>query len=473
MTPNELQIAIHAVLRTWSNIAGTPTDLLEELLLVQEARAQKPGNSPTTRRLASNQVVLQGIEVLKHQDAVQGEILALRFLQGETVLETGYKMGLSEDQVKRGQREAIGNLTQIIWEREKVIRDVRTQELQAQLPPATYRQLCGVQDKLDELVSQLIIPNAPWVCAIIGIGGIGKTALADAAARQAASHFAFRQVAWLRANEPVETSLPNSLEQAWQQLLIQLAAQICPELPADVPASQRMSQVRKALSQSPVLVVIDDLESEMDTAFLVDRLHELMNPSKFLLTTRARLPASAAVWSVFLEELAADDAAQIIWGHAGMIGLSDLAHAPAEKLQPIYEAVGGNPLALKLITGLAAVLPLHDILADLTYVRSAEITQLYHHIYWKTWHSLSQESQKLLLMMPQAANIGFKPEQMQAISGLTERQLWPAISELVNRSLLEVRGTTWQRRYGIHRLTDSFLRTEIIHWPQGKWPIGQ
>ena len=36
---------------------------------------------------------------------------------------------------------------------------------------------------------------------------------------------------------------------------------------------------------------------------------------------------------------------------------------------------------------------------------------------------------------------------------------------LRNRSLLEVRGTIQAKRYGIHRLTETFLRTEIIHWP--------
>jgi hypothetical protein len=69
--------------------------------------------------------------------------------------------------------------------------------------------------------------------------------------------------------------------------------------------------------------------------------------------------------------------------------------------------------------------------------------------------------------MPLAdGRIGITPEQMQTISDLDDRQLWPAINELVHRSLLEVRGTTWQRRYSIHQLTYTFLRTEIVHWPQ-------
>jgi hypothetical protein len=54
---------------------------------------------------------------------------------------------------------------------------------------------------------------------------------------------------------------------------------------------------------------------------------------------------------------------------------------------------------------------------------------------------------------------------MRAITGLTEAELWPALQELRNRSLLEAQGTVQAKRYGIHRLTETFLQTEIIHWP--------
>ena len=40
-----------------------------------------------------------------------------------------------------------------------------------------------------------------------------------------------------------------------------------------------------------------------------------------------------------------------------------------------------------------------------------------------------------------------------------------AILELVQYSLLEVRGNAQERRYAIHQLTNAFLQTEIIHWP--------
>ena len=68
--------------------------------------------------------------------------------------------------------------------------------------------------------------------------------------------------------------------------------------------------------------------------------------------------------------------------------------------------------------------------------------------------------------MPLVAESGGTPDYLRALSGLAEAQLWPALQELRNRSLLEVRGTAVEKQYGIHRLTETFLQTEIIHWPE-------
>jgi hypothetical protein len=40
----------------------------------------------------------------------------------------------------------------------------------------------------------------------------------------------------------------------------------------------------------------------------------------------------------------------------------------------------------------------------------------------------------------------------------------PALTELVKRSLVDVRGTLVEPRYAIHRLTETFLLTEVIKW---------
>jgi hypothetical protein len=52
------------------------------------------------------------------------------------------------------------------------------------------------------------------------------------------------------------------------------------------------------------------------------------------------------------------------------------------------------------------------------------------------------------------------------VSGLSPAAFWPALHELHGRSLIEVRGSIQEKRYGIHRLTNSFLSVEIVHLPE-------
>ena len=122
-------------------------------------------------------------------------------------------------------------------------------------------------------------------------------------------------------------------------------------------------------------------------------------------------------------------------------------------------------MALKLVVSLSTALPLPQILSGLEASHPGLIEDLYRYIYWEAWRAMTAKSQTLLQAMPLVSEVGAPPEQMKAISELQEDQFWLAVTELVSLSLLEVRGTVHERRYGIHRLTETFLRTEIIHWP--------
>ena len=167
-----------------------------------------------------------------------------------------------------------------------------------------------------------------------------------------------------------------------------------------------------------------------------------------------------------LDELSDVDAADLLRHQAQVIGLGDLAGAAEDDLKAIYEVTGGNPLALKLVVSLAAVMSLPQVLADLAQSRPGPIEDLYRHIYWESWRSLSEEAKSLLQAMPLIASSGALPQQIRAISELSENAFWPAVSELISRSLLEITGTIHERRYSIHRLTETFLRTEIIGWSE-------
>jgi hypothetical protein len=227
---------------------------------------------------------------------------------------------------------------------------------------------------------------------------------------------------------------------------------------------EREVKVRHALKSQMYLVVIDNLEAAEDTSFLLNHLHELANPSKFILTTRTRAAKQAAVLDLPLDELGFADSAAFMRHHAAESGVTAVAEATDEDLEKIYGQTGGNPFAIKIVVNLLDVLPLNRLLDGLTRNHPGQVMEMYKHIFWQTWQTLSENGRKLLQSMPLAlepADVDY----LLTISGLSEGEIWPAIEEMRQRSLLEVEGGLHEKRYGIHRLTDTFLRTEIIHFP--------
>lgn len=453
---------IHAALRAWRNLAGTPENLLAFLLLVQEQRRMLVDDNSANIRLATNRVLLEGIESLAKQNEQAAEILKLRFLDNDIILRVGAKLHLSEDEVKKRQHGAIKALSQIIFNLETAVRQERIQYLESGLDPPTYTTLFGVDNLQETVTANLLAADAPPIIALSGIGGIGKTALANAATRAAIQHFHFEDVIWLRVTMETAVQSIHQLEAfSFEHLQNALIPHLCPHLPPETTPRRRLFHIRQILKATPYLIVIDNLEQET-TLELLAQLHNLAQPSRFLLTTRIQPPQHSGILSLTLPGLSAKDVAHFGRHHAKELGLAELRQISDEEAMAIYNLVGGNPLALKLVVNLATVVPLDQILEDLTQAKLNQVEAMYRHIYWQTWQTLSDESQTLLKMMPLVADVGGTADQLAAISGLDKTSFWSAISELVKRSLLEVRGTAQSRRYGIHRLTAAYLQTEII-----------
>lgn len=466
LTADDLNTAVHAALNAWNQIDGTPQDRLEQLLLVQERRATMSEDLPVTLRLATNDILHTCLEELAMHDQTSANILTRRYLDGETVQAVANRTHLGRDQYMRRQRQAIRALTQIILNKEEATREHRAREIESLLVPPSYDTLFGIDDVRQTLVELLLSPEPPWVVTLTGIGGIGKSSLANAAVRQVIHHFHYDHIIWLSLDPQLakdENSPASSLSYA--ELMAQLAPLVSPHMGPQTPAQQRDLAIQQLLKSFPHLVVIDNLEVETDSQLLT-HLHNLANPSKFLLTSRVRPFSQIGAFNFPVRELPTADAIALIRHQAHTIGQRQLAQATDELLATIYTHVGGNPLALKLIVGLTHDLSLPQIIEELTQVHLHEVEHLYRHIYWQVWQQLSQDAKVLLEVMPISSDTGIVQAQLQAICGLEAKQLVNAIHELSQRSLLEVRGTPSERRYTIHSLTRTFLHSEIIHWPQ-------
>ncbi len=461
LTVAGLQPQLLAALRAWHTGDVPAAGPLTALLLVRARQAALAGaDGSANRRRALNEVLLAGLDELLTTDPRGAQVLRLRYLDAQLTKQVAHRLNASVDQVNRLQRAALRGLAELLLRQELQLRDQRAAELEAALPPPACQRLVGFDGAGTALEGQLLKPDAPWLVQITGLGGIGKTALADMVARRVIRHFHFDRVLWVRA-APADQALPPS--EAYDQLLLALAAVGVPDLTSS-PAG-RLARLRQLLKEQPHLVIFDNLEAEALTAYCLEHLPALAAPSKFLLTSRARsVLASAYNWSP--PELDLGEAEALIRDQAALAG-PDLAGAlTSADTQAIFRVVGGNPLALKLVVGLLVVQPLAEVLRDLEQARAGAAEDLYRHIYWRAWRSLSVEARALLQAMPLVAEVGAAPAQLHAISGLTEAQLWPAVMELWTRSLLEARGTPRDKRYGIHRLTETFLRTEIIHWAE-------
>ncbi|MCE7982290.1 MAG: hypothetical protein DYG89_13930 [Caldilinea sp. CFX5] len=345
------------------------------------------------------------------------------------------------------------------------------------LPPALADRgeatLFGIAAAQTELAQVLQAPTAPWLVALAGIGGIGKTTLATAVvqALHRATPPPFAKILWVSA-KPEEfapaiggqNGQPTAAQPAldFATLIDELLRQLDPQANLLAPAPAKVAAVQERLRAQPHLLVVDNLETVADYATLLPALRSLSRPSKILLTTRHLPEEHEDLFCYALPELSAADAFALLRHEGTVRGLTPLRQATDAQLQPIYDVVGGNPLALKLVVGQLRLLPLAQVLHNLQAAQGKRIEALYTYIYWQAWQLLDERSRQLWLAMPIHPNVTF--DHLLAVSGLDAEELAQGLEQLVTLSLVELAGDLTERRYRLHRLTETFLLNEVLKW---------
>lgn len=457
----QLKKDAHAALKHWGTVDDNSTPALTYLLLVQNYYQELGPPTPATVRLAINKVLLQTLELLEKQQPLAANVLRRRFLDQETLKQVSSKLDLSVDQLKHKQREAIDLLTKVLYALETEAREAYVQRQEGGLEARSYTLLFGIEALAETLYGRLTTAVSPWVVSLVGMGGIGKTSLANHVVRRAIRSLYYEEVLWIKISNQKSRSHPLAgPEQTFNHLIIQMSQKLLPTLPRDTILHDRRQQLQQLLKSQRYLIVVDNLEWEADTAYLLAELVTLAEPSRFLLTSRTPPADHAGSLSISLPELSQTNSLALIRHYADEIGFTQVTTAVDDDLLPIYELVGGNPLALKQIVSLAKARPLPALLTSLKQRPLADGEKLYQYILREAWLTLSHQAKAVLAIMPLAAEGGMDPEQIGLLSGLPDEQLWPAINELLGRSLLEVRHShLWDRFYGIHRLTELFVHS--------------
>ena len=453
-----------SALRHWLD-ADMQTSQLSSLLLFQKIRANS-----ATEADAHRQVLDTAVEALGAVHPSDARLLQLRFRQGMTAREAGSLLHLAESTVYTQQREAIARLTAVIEGQERQIRSTQLASWERRLEGLATARLVGIDDQLASLSARLGSTDPPFVTSIEGIGGIGKSTLAEALVRRLAPETAYADLAWVTARQQ-SFNLGGSIREERRSLLsaLGIAELIFDQLwqdevqPLALSSGHKLQMLQQRLKQTPHLVVVDNLETVADLDQLLPTIHQLANPSQFILTSRESLFSESGIYHHPLRELGQVHALQLVRQEAEERNLPSLASAPDDDLVPIYDTVGGNPLALRLVIGQVHIYPLEHVLNGLRGARGQSALNLYTYVYRKAWDSLGENEQSVLLAMPLIREQGGELDDVAAVSGLPPDVVGDALATLVPMNLVDARGDFDQRRYTIHSLTRTFLH-EIAHW---------
>ncbi|MCX6028998.1 MAG: NB-ARC domain-containing protein [Chloroflexi bacterium] len=417
-------------------------------------------------------VLNAALDRLAQRDRQAADLLVRHFVRGESTAHLVRVHDCSERTIFTRQRQALAALAQVIWEAEDAARlsgplSESQQAALAGLPPPSFSRLFGVGELLTRLKDFLRSERGCPLIALEGMGGIGKTALARTAAEELVREGCFGRVLWITARQqffawgniqPVERPVltyAELCEELYQAL--QLGSPL-----RESEAGQEL-RLRQALSREPTLIVVDNLETSRDIQAVVAGLDRLARPAKVLLTTRHRVAAYESVTSLTLRELSREDALAFIHYHAGERNVPAVLNAPLDALERIVAVTDGNPLALKLVIGQMHARPLAVVLDDLATTR-AGAREFYRYIFRYSWDQLSPAARHLLLHMPLLDARGAAGEELAAVSGaVAAAEFWAAVEELVNCSLLNAGYAGGRLLYSIHRLTEYFILSDLVH----------
>ena len=127
-------------------------------------------------------------------------------------------------------------------------------------------------------------------------------------------------------------------------------------------------------------------------------------------------------------------------------------------MQAIYDAVGGNPLAIKLIIGQLRFHSLSHVLNRFAPAgKQSSEAGIFDYIYREIWETLDDEDKMILLALTQAGETGFSSEHLAAVSSLSIELVSRSLEKLILLSMVDLSGNLLERRYRLHRLTEVFL----------------
>lgn len=341
----------------------------------------------------------------------------------------------------------------------------RASRLGRHLPPPDYARLFGIEGPRAELTGLLRRPDGPRLISIEGLGGIGKTALARSVAFELAGGNDFDGIAWISARQSWLTESGNIIAMPDATTTLadisgRLAEQLGLASLAGLGVDEKLARIAEFLANTRYLIVVDNLESVRDVDVLLPGLVALATQARVLLTSRQAVTGYPLVYRRAVEQLSLEDSRALVEAELDRHRLA--GQLEPEDMRSLFAIVGGMPLALKLVAAQLGRRPLPVLLDDMRQVRRRASESLYTYIYRRAWLDLADAARAMLLSLLHISPEGEDLEWLQLMTALPPDEFDDALDQLLAYSLLDVAGPAAAPRYRMHRLTITFLQTEIL-----------
>ncbi|MEH2005093.1 tetratricopeptide repeat protein [Nostoc sp.] len=349
--------------------------------------------------------------------------------------------------------------------------EARLSQLQGKRPeslpdnlPRYNNVFVGRKQEIARCMDALSPEERGWGVAIDGIGGMGKTALALEVAHLARKQalfdaylFVSAKTTWL-STEGVrqETLALSSLDSFCREFAKGLGQA---DIVKMTDATERRRALLDALRGRRTLLIWDNLETlnAEERDMIAEFVRKLPTPNKAIITSRRRTGESAV--TIRLDHLLEAEALELMRekGKSHPRLAQELNATKPEILTALYQASGGNPLALDWTLGQVAHKG-YSISVALKRLRDAAKSEdLYGFLFADAAKTLSEKDRTVL----SALVVFLTPAKTAALADATDiviTEIQVSLERLVTLSLVnDLDG----ERFGLHPLTRTYVRAAV------------
>ncbi|MEE8059625.1 MAG: NB-ARC domain-containing protein [Pseudomonadales bacterium] len=326
--------------------------------------------------------------------------------------------------------------------------DSKKEEAPISMAPPPLRQFTARREELGQLEDIILGSNRAFgvVCSIVGMGGVGKSALATQFATEQRQRFS-DGIFWVFLDSVTPMDAARNIATAMEETIV---------VPRD-EAHARVT-ISKLFSKKQALLILDNADGE-GAAECIDYIRPSESTVSILITTRdMHLSQSLNAERLDLNSFNIEEGIALL---EHVLDKDERLNGSGDDARRIVEALGGLPLALDIAAQyleLDREISFRDYLDDLN-IEDLEVPgKSVVATLSKSLNLLSPAEKTAFIALGACDETGFSIETAMAVSGNTDRkQLQSSLIKLCRLSIVQKRA---KHRFALHPIVRNYVRLQ-------------